>query len=345
MIEDITLKLKTILEIDNINLSIFNNGQLKINDLTIIVCRVIYHKEHNHPWKIWGKLSGCKFIRQLGNSIQCESKIHDISDFYDSTAMIIYKNNLLIFATNKLFGEEQNHDTRISLENNKILLTYTGFVKQYPVMLQRYLQLNNGLLKLSKETYMNEYYSVRTEKNWIKHNNLIHYSIDGKFIILDGTNNIQSIISPIMNLKFQYKNQLLFSQGTYPVKFGNEYLAVGHCKIAYKRNYNNLPFENFRNTLNNFKKYIMHGKYIYFMFLYTFVDNNLKRMSNAFIPKNEDYLLVFPISIINDDNKYIISYGEGDIRCKNLILEEIQIQTLLHNITNITSANFSFSLL
>lgn len=350
MIIDITEKVKELLKIKNINLCCFNNGLLKTDNLEIIICRVIYHKDKIHPWQIWNvnnSLIQTKYPRQLGQKMihKLENKIHNITEFYDGTAMIIYKNDELIFVTNKLFGEENNQDTRILLNNNEITLTYTGYTKIHPVMLQRNIYLDNRYLYLSGEKYMDENYSDKTEKNWILHDNLVHYSVDGNFIIL---NKINESLLNIQNIKQKYNKNIFFSQGTPFVGFENEeYLAVGHCKIDYRKKYcKDSQFEQFRERLNNFKDYKMHGKFIYFMFFYTFKNNTIKRFSYPFIFKDYDskYLLVFPISIIKENDFFVISYGDGDISCKYLILDHQQIENLLWPIENITYDNLVFNL-
>ena len=84
------------------------------------------------------------------------------------------------------------------------------------------------------------------------------YSINGDFIVYKNNEKIikKTFISDIIKL---YDDEIFFSLSTPPIKYKNNFLAVGHVKILYKDD----VFENVRKKLMNtciFK----HKMYMYF---------------------------------------------------------------------------------
>lgn len=99
------------------------------------------------------------------------------------------------------------------------------------------------------------------------------------------------------------------------------------------------------------------------MFIFEYDQNyNILRISNAFIPTNEEmchkpFLLSFPcgfieiqedkqnIKQVEDELNYIASYGEGDVRSKLIMLSHQNIEKLLIPISQMNPQTFDFKLL
>lgn len=182
----------------------------------------------------------------------------------------------------------------------------------------------------------------------------ILYSINGSFNIIHNEKIMGYKIDIIHDIIKYYKNEIYFSLSTpcieYKIKNKLMYLSMGHVKINHKIKFKNTPFEKFLNLINYDDNNILnkHGKYIYFMFFFVFDKNyDLKYISNAFIPTDINnshlpYLLVFPTGITQFYDKYIISYGEGDEKCKLLSLSKNIIDTCLLPINDLYPETFDF---
>ena len=385
----------------NINNHHFNNSVIHYKDnLYIVIYRIIRNKsiEYIHPWKIWWdsyrrSLRNTELHKKnnhLGVNIKLfdelkyrnhiaydkfviipksinEDLIDNDFENYDSTGLAIFEmidNKWNIYKNiNNLFGDELNHDTRITKINDDFYITYNMFHKTDEIMTVRMMQrkikinLDNNYIYLSKENDMLENFTLvkSVEKNCILDlKEKILYNINGEFIVYDKNNNNVitnrvNIIDEIIN--YYGKENIIFSLGTPCIKYKNKQLSVGHIKFQFKKKYNDYsPLKMFIDGID-FSKIYQHGKYIYMMFLFEFDDNyNVTRISNSFIPTDENechlpYHVVFPTGLcINNDN-VLISYGEGDTRCKLIVLHDNQIESLLYNIETLSIDTYNFHFL
>lgn len=185
----------------------------------------------------------------------------------------------------------------------------------------------------------------------------ILYSINGSFNIIHNGKLMGYKINLLHDIIKYYNNEIYFSLSTpcieYEIKNESMYLSLGHVKINHKIKFKDSPFEKFLNSINYHDNDTLnkHGKYIYFMFFFVFDKNyNLKYISNAFIPTDENnshlpYLLVFPMGITKSNEKYLISYGEGDEKCKLLFLSKNIIDSCLLPIDSLHPETFNFTFL
>jgi hypothetical protein len=363
---DRTVEFINILAVSGYKLFCFNHGLAKINlsggCLKIIVVRLILTNKHDHPWRVWGSnYYGGHSRDKLGGSIihkygVCINRIDD--HLFDSTGIIIYdKDDKIIMATNKLFGDEWNQDCRITVNENKIFLTYNSRINGQIVMLIRTLQIGCDSIELSDEQYVHNGYIKGIEKNWVMWGRYIFYAINGFHIILEKDHIVPTVryhhsIKPIQHILEKYgRKNIFFSLSCPPIQFSeDEILAVGHLKISCAKKYKKkLPFNKFlAMTINNEKKSDIYRRYsyAYFIFYYTFNPSSfqIKRISDALIPYDNHlpYLLVFPISLIQHGEEFTVTYGEGDVRCKELTINRSGINSLLLEINHINAFNFNF---
>lgn len=360
---DRTTEFLKLLQVPTHKLFCFNHAVLLTEKIKIYVVRVIYSNKHNHPWKIWGSdYYGGHSRTDLGSFI-----VHNLGitvnpitgNLFDSTAILIYDvHENIIMATNKLFLDVWNQDCRIVLNQERIMLTYNGRVNGHIVMLSRELIINSDHIKLTPERYLSVQFCTGIEKNWVLWDKYICYAINGTHVIINQEGvqyrfpvpNIRKIIE-----KYGKKN-IFFSLSCPPIKFNDhEILAVGHLKIkSFTKYQKKLPFNEFLKQIHlfdlnaNLKKYSRYT-YSYFLYFYTFDPSTfeVKRISDALIPiqDHEPYTLVFPLSLVNWKNEFIVTYGEGDVRCKELTLKYDEVDNLLRNIHKIKPKNYRFRFL
>jgi hypothetical protein len=119
------------------------------------------------------------------------------------------------------------------------------------------------------------------------------------------------------------KPSFKFSGGTPLVKIDElpeygPFLGVGHIKINIGE---------FKQIIPSFadieSKFLLHHTLVYFMFFYTYdhTTTSVKKISKLFVCHDstngiEPYLLQFPCGIEKENENIIVSYGEGDDRCK-----------------------------
>ena len=309
---------------------IYNNQHLNVNFKLFNLSKYRNHLSHDQFVKLF------KF---RDNTIFNNDEI--IIEF-DGTGLCIleYNNNefTVKFNINNIFDKNMNQDTRIYKLNNELYLTYNSFIIEnnnlFVKMIKRKLtiDLNDNFLYLYPEHELLTIKHNSVEKNCILlENNDVLYSINKKFIIQHNNSKIikKSKILDHINLRF---NNIFISLGTPVVKFDNLNISVGHMKIEFKNN-KNIYLTKFLNNID-LTKIKLHGKYIYFAFFFVFDHNyNIKFISDFFIPSiNDDYLpylLVFPTGLVFYNNKYYISYGEGDEKCKILELSKEEINNIL----------------
>ena len=336
----------------------FNPSIIHYKDNIYIVVYRIAHYDipmEYHPWKIWD--SGYKFFdnpknviqnkyrNELGNEhtvlISGKNQITKTAE-HDSTGLAFFSFNGnrfdLITNINNIFGNEMNQDARIIKIGDDFYVTYNVFERYDKTcvrMRYRKLKITGTNIKLSAEYPMFSPRYKDIDKNCVFDlNKNILYEIGRTFdIIIDGKM-IRKKVPELAKLIDYYGDSNIFvSIGSPPVKFGDCMLATGHIKITYKSLMNKHPVDKFLKTIN-FADIHKHGKYIYFIFIYVFDKNyNIVKISEPFIPtlrmNHLPYLLAFPTGLCWLNGKICISYGEGDIKCKFLVLNNTELCNLL----------------
>lgn len=138
---------------------------------------------------------------------------------------------------------------------------------------------------------------------------------------------------------YTFGKEYRFSLGSPAIPYNEkEYIAVGHSRfniIGYQGispistlNYSKFIKEKIRSKDN-----IDPLMFYYFMYFYTFDRDTFEimRMSQSFTPTPHDpYWLVFAAGITYAPyDSFMISYGEGDIRCKVITLSRKMIESML----------------
>uniref|UniRef100_A0A6C0LT18 Polysaccharide pyruvyl transferase domain-containing protein n=1 Tax=viral metagenome TaxID=1070528 RepID=A0A6C0LT18_9ZZZZ len=350
---DFTDKLST----DNINYYVFNPSILHWkDDLFLIAYRIAFYDipVQYHPWKIWD--NGYKFFKNskqimihkyrnvMGPSLYHKLISQPIIQKYsehDSTGLAIarLKNNEELQIINNiadLFPNEMNQDARLC-NNGGLLIIYNTFEFSGVKLRYRDIIINDHEIFLSEEKYLFDHIYRPVEKHcyYSDDRQLVYYGIGDNFEIINLNNNNITKISSKSHFEYLYnkygKSNVFLSLSTSHISFDNLKIAIGHAKITFKE----IPNFDFLENIDT-KNVYLHGKFIYFMFIYEFDDqHNITRVSPLFIPSIDNnhlpYLLVMPISIIFYNDKYFISYGEGDTKCKCLILNHDEINMLLNS--------------
>ena len=312
-----------------------------------------------HPWKIWDngykKFSNPKSIMlRKYRSYFGKSSTIEISDKnlimpveeFDSTGLAFYTYEsgefMLQHNINNLFGKEVNQDARIILLGSSYYLTYNTFEKAdqqtYIVMRFRKMNVTPAQIILSDEYELFPRRRIIDKNSTLDLKGNVMYEINSHFVILKEGREIRTPIPQLEKLIHHYgANNVFVSVGTPPIRYNEHYLMVGHIKITYKKIATVYPFNKFMETIH-FEHVTRHGQFIYFMFFLLFDDNyNVIKLSNPFIPhldmQHLPFLLVFPMGLTyldnNPDTKIAISYGEGDCRCKVLVLSQSEVDSLL----------------
>jgi len=144
-----------------------------------------------------------------------------------------------------------------------------------------------------------------------------------------------------------------FSLGTPSIIYNNqEYIAVGHSRFYRKDLIDKDPKKKASDWTPNYAKVLalieqqpqlyQTSNYNYFMYFYTLDrhTNRVRRMSHSFLVTGyEPYYLQFACGIARlPGDRFVISYGEGDVRCKLLFLNIPDIEILLQPIERMTSS-------
>lgn len=201
----------------------------------------------------------------------------------------------------------------------------------------------------------------REEKNWCPFvgrsgTNLIQYFINPHIIFQRDTRSqrckelYSSTCDAINAINTYNKNQLRFLCGTPPIKYNaQEYIGVGHLKYDRKK-LTFVPAAYLKNKKLHYEKQCNPKKpsfLVYLMFFYTFSskgDYRILRLSKPFVPMNSGkYLLAFPMGISKssqNNNNYLVSYGEADKKTKILTIPEDDIETLLMEVSGIVPRTY-----
>lgn len=365
----------------------FNNSIIDYDGYFIMTYRFIkyFDKEKIHPWSAWSKgfnNTNKNIIEKnpelivnpkLYALVKYRSKIDndyfismDYLDDYnnenvteiDTTGIAIFKTDnfvdINIIYNNPVFFINYNHDSRLCKIDNTIYITYNGFFNNNDIlkvkMMYRklFFNLDERFIYIGSENQLVNT-NKAVEKNCIIDlNNNILYNINGSFDYIINNNILSNNIEQLQNIINYYgKDNIIFSLGTPIQKYNNLLIGLGHVKIDYRNIKRDNNFNYFIKSFN-WKNIKIHGRYIYFMFFFTY-DNNykIKHLSNCFIPTDNNnshlpYLLVFPTGLLNINNNYIITYGEGDEFSKLIIMNKDEIERLLINIDEIDNYNFGF---
>jgi hypothetical protein len=143
-------------------------------------------------------------------------------------------------------------------------------------------------------------------------------------------------------------DQHIFSLGTpaRPLQDQNgvylgEYIAAGHSKWPFligKDKRKKFPYWTNSIKICQTEEYLLHYKDQYLIYFYTFDPETyeLKRISYSFlIPTFAPYRLQFPVGLIFKDPFWILTYGEGDVRCKIAMFSISEILDLLHPVKDV----------
>ncbi|AYV85544.1 MAG: putative WcaK-like polysaccharide pyruvyl transferase [Satyrvirus sp.] len=337
----------------------------------------IPNKKQIHPWSMW--VSGrniyfenknnnpklfnpSKYRKNLENGLTVKldgDKQIDLNYFsYDSTgfAVLKYENESFTVLKKKSYiFSNSNQDARLQNIDGKYILSYHGFFKTDSeqvkiVMVYREVSVdlpNYNTLTFGPEIDMLKDNALSVEKNCTFNNSDILYSINGNFSFIRDNKIYSRPVSQIQQI-IDYYDDIYFSLSTPSIGYDDKYkLAVGHVKIDYRIYYENSQIDKFKNVAIESTVH-KHGKFIYFMFLFLYNNEyEITHISHAFIPTDNKkchlpYLLVFPTGLIKYHDKYLISYGEGDVRTKILSLSKMEINNLLVPINEISSENYKF---
>jgi len=255
-------------------------------------------------------------------------------------------------------------DTRLQKDyHNNIHLTYNisgrnSNADKIEKMVTRTVKfdIERSILIFGKEKNMLEDIEYNlVEKNCIydfrKSKKMILYEIRSNFSVIKDEKLIKHE-NPFFDkmLSIYPSNSFFMSLSTPVLDFGKDKkLGLGHFKILWK----NIPENsNLGQFIKMFMNKINYGL-IYFMYFFEYDAKTLEltKISHAFIPTNDKnmhlpYNLVFPTGFIQKNNsEYFILYGEGDDRCKNLIMTKDEIISMLHPIQTMNGKNYLFMLL
>lgn len=253
-----------------------------------------------------------------------------------------------------VFGDDMNQDARLcyGYSTNEFFITYNSFLvqdtqKRVVMMTRRFHIIEKAdfpiYLYFFEEEELLHHPHRAVEKNCIRHtHNEVLYSIsDGRFCIHKNTH-VTHPKSPLLERldKLFRPHGILFSLGSNTMAYNDNYLALGHLKIPFRSVMKSASCPDFvRSFLEgiDWDSVYAHGKYIYMMIIFEFDgDGRIRRISNAFIPtesrsRHLPYLLCFPVGITHgrNDEEILISYGEGDVRCKIWSLTRDNMENLL----------------
>jgi hypothetical protein len=333
------------------------------------ICKYNYPAsvEYHNPWKTWD--NGYKLFSNPARVLQLKyRRARDFdgsaefeltktaaglpdTDEYDSTSLAIIElsdSPKVLYNVNRIFGDRMYQDARLWRRGDQLHISYNVFhARDHICLRQRTLDIDlraeTGFLGV--ESLLFDHIYQRAEKNCVPSpfGRAILYSIGYTFdiIIKEGLGRegfVRRVACPLSKLIDYYgKDKIEGSISTPAIPYGRKrWLACAHIKVSYKK-IDKEPFKSFISKFS-FKpegNIYPHGKYIYFAYFFEFnKEYKITRHSNLFIPTlfgdYLPYLLVMPTGLCRlSDDKICLSYGEGDKKCKLLILDEDEIGALL----------------
>lgn len=327
------------------------------------ICKYNSDRVFHNPWKVWDNdykiFSGPQQVKSLKFrdndylepefciSLNSKGLISDYNvDEYDSTSIALVRITEL-FSVETLynlecpFGSRMNQDARLFEQGGVKNIVYNVYCRDGSIrLLQRTVDFNAESFDLSfgPERPMFDHCYKMVEKN-CSSSSMGHvlYSIGTTFDVILAKNNIIKKPCPLAELIEYYgEDNVHCSVSTPAIRYRNRFVSCGHIKLLYKQ----IKKEPFLSFVSKFKfmhqkgNIHPHGKYIYFAFFFEFDKNyNITRYSNLFIPTLFSdyipYLLVMPTGLIYVKDKICMSYGEGDSKCKLLMLTRGDMENLL----------------
>jgi hypothetical protein len=132
---------------------------------------------------------------------------------------------------------------------------------------------------------------------------------------------------------FQFeKEEILLSLGSPCIFKDGINIGIGHAKVLVKKEQNYFPFpEGKWDDHPNFTRNLEYVMYFYKMNS----DKSITNISKFFIIYSKDdhrRKIYFPTGIIYADNKYFISYGQGDYNSYIYTIDETLFDTLFNNV-------------
>ncbi len=328
----------------------FNPAVLSVgNNSVLIAYRNVGYDLKNivSCWDVWNRgyelfpsmsrAANAKYRNSLGPAIRqplrTTSLIKIARSEVDTTGLAFVQLQPLCVIWNvaQLFGFEFNQDARLCIADGKLWIIYNVFETSRISLRARQIEFSDNEVILSAERYLFDHIFQAVEKHCCFEDTtkIIQYEIGPAFSrLVDGQ--LQQTTCSLfewMLRKFGRKN-VLFSLSTPSLSIGNKRIACGHVKIAYKTAHN---FDFLQRC--DLQKVKLHGKFIYFAFLYETLGSQVLRVSPPFLPSLNNnhlpYLLVMPIGLTRMESDFVLSYGEGDARCKLLFLSLKEVNQLL----------------
>ena len=197
--------------------------------------------------------------------------------------------------------------------------------------------------------------SVINDKNWSVwfYNRLyISYLLVPRHIVIYPTElesddcvvKSETEISVFERIEDYYDGAVFFSLSTPALPFDEKsYLAVGHVKIVPEliNEYDSPAF----NFISKHPNVPVHPLDIwYLIYFYTFDPQTVQilKISHAFLPPDAEYGLVFASGLtMFDPDTFIVSYGEGDVKMKLMLITKAEIESMLFT-TDISPNEYRF---
>lgn len=292
--------------------------------------------------------SKCSVVRNYKNNDifymdELEGKKRNVKPIIKGVdARLLYINDNKFVLSYNTFLSNRND---IQIKNNKKCTDFCGLISS------QIIEINNDYeLVIYPASILCTNISNKVEKNWsfwkTQNNDLVFsYGLVPKHDIYklaitqhntikcNGLYNSVESASLLKAFGTFYKNKVFISVSTPAVVFENNmYIGVGHIKYKYKdiEKLKGTNLYNFTELMKQEKK-ILHSEFIYLMFFYIFnqYNGNILMLSHMFLPKSK-FALCFPSGLTKTvRGNFLISYGDGDTKCKYLILTKDYIKNLL----------------
>lgn len=336
------------------------------DDLYLCVYRSVKYdlRESTHPWKVWDggykqfkkhqSIIDRKYRTGHGSAYEIDTRkdrerVPKLEEF-DTTSFALLshdgKDFRVLHKFRNVFLKEANQDCRISRvegSDGRFALSYTVFESRSRVKVKtRDVTVGDGGYRLSFSRERDLLANRKpVEKNCVRTGSGdVIYELYPRMLVLDGKDSSDSRsgnASVFEHLFSLYgRNNVLISGGSPPIRYDDRHdLALGHIKVRYENIKHIHPFSAFYDTLR-LEDMMLQGTYMYFCFLYLYDREtfDIAKISNPFVPQMDmghlPYVLSFPMSIFRlQSDAYGISYGEGDCRCKVLVLSVREVGELL----------------
>jgi hypothetical protein len=284
----------------------------------------------------------------ISHLLQNKAHIQRFAEF-DSTGLcnVIFREGTFSIAWNieELFPNEMNQDARLYRHKDDFRIIYNVFDSEGVKLKYRTFRLTQTHIHLSDERLLFDHIYRNVEKHAcfeFANSTIIPYSVHCNsftriLVSANGTQVMQQI--PFTCTRFEklgtrygFEN-ILFSLSTPSVAYRkNHVLACGHAKFLYQK----IQHFDFLDGID-VRQIRTHGKYIYFMFLYEYNPESgvIARISPMFLPSSLSkchlpYLLCMSIGMsLFANDKFMISYGNGDCAVRLLLLNRTEVENLL----------------